>query len=198
MAFTHTSGNGLLVSNLTRYLPLCYRRDRQTRWYAYRFNRVLYVVLVSSSGYPLSWGYQVQTWPISSSITEWWEGAVSMAIAKRAAAADSAGSAAVTEERQFVKDFPLVWEYLTETKFADGSARATSSLNIFFQDGDCKVCLRDRDAGEVLWATAEGPLSALKVLEGMLATPDPGWRRDRYAQAKDQPKKPTGARRRGG
>lgn len=178
--------------NLSMYLPLSHRRGRFHYTCAYRLNDVLYVGLHLRGGYPLAWGsarWKACGYPFNAL---WYREALYMALARRAEAKSSAGVPTPSEETEFVTHFPTVWEYLTETTFTDGSKRLTSSLNIFFQDGVCKVSLRDKEAGEILWVSADGPLGALKVMEGKLVSGEADWRKDTYAGgSKKKPGKKT-------
>lgn len=174
------------------HLPLRVRRGLYRYTCAYMFNSVLYVAIHSRSGYPLAWGSAPWRECGFPSREHWYREAYYMALAKRAEASSHAGSASLVSETEFVTHFPTVWEYLTETTYTDGQKRQTSSLNIFFQDGVFKCSLRDRDVGEILWASADGPLGCLKVLEGKLVSGEADWRKDTYAGgAKKKPGKKT-------
>lgn len=189
---TFTKRGRVSSQRLSMYLPLSLRRGRFHCMCAFRFNNVLYVQLSSRNGYPLSWGsapWKGCGYPFNA---RWYRGASDMALARRAEAVANKGMQVASAEAEFVQHFPTVWEYLTETTFTDGSKRLTSSLNIFFQDGVCKISIRDKEAGEILWASADGPMSALKVLEGMLVSGEAEWRKDAFAGgAKRKPGKKT-------
>lgn len=72
--------------------------------------------------------------------------------------------------------FPVTWEWLTSEQYDDGSARETSTLLIFVEDGCVKLCFNDRGGDRKLWATGRDALAALTALEGMLATGAGEWR----------------------
>jgi hypothetical protein len=97
--------------------------------------------------------------------------------------------AKVLTDPGFSNRFPVLWSFLTQKTWEDGSARLTSTLLIFEQDGILKAMLKDKDAGLCLWvagATFEGLYDAL---EGALSDPRADWRQDRQEpgqQAKRQ------------
>jgi len=79
----------------------------------------------------------------------------------------------------FAKKHPLLWSYLTQTAWEDGTARLTSSLLIFSDDGTLKGMLRDREAGLCLWVAGATFGGLLEALEGSLGDPRADWRQDR-------------------
>jgi hypothetical protein len=85
-------------------------------------------------------------------------------------------------------EMPCLWEYLTAEKWDDGSARQTSTLLFFVEDGRVKVCLNDRAAGRTAWATGTGFLDAMQSLEAALDGERVEWRKS----------SPGGARKRQG
>lgn len=77
------------------------------------------------------------------------------------------------------KEWPLLWDHLTQTTWPDGSPRTTSSLLIFAADGVLKAMLRDREAGLCLWVASPSWGGLLTVLEASLGDPGAEWRLDR-------------------
>ena len=75
--------------------------------------------------------------------------------------------------------FPNVWEYLTGLAWEDGSARQTSTLLVFVEDGMCKMCINDRALGRKAWATGPTPEAAITSLESCLASGAVEWRLDK-------------------
>lgn len=78
--------------------------------------------------------------------------------------------------------WPHVMEYVTGECWADGSARTTASLLLFYETGLFKVCLNDRACERTGWATGPTPEQALSSLDKMLASDGLEWRK-----AKAQP-----------
>jgi hypothetical protein len=89
----------------------------------------------------------------------------------------------------FASKRPMLWHYLTQSVWDDGSPRQTSSLLIFFQDGHLKGMLRDRDAGLCLWAAASGVTQLLDAFETLLVTPGIDWKVDRQQGTQQQAKR---------
>lgn len=80
------------------------------------------------------------------------------------------------------KDYPLLWDHLSQRKWEDGSPRQTSSVMIFEQDGVLKAMLRDKDAGLCLWVASKSLYGVLAALEAGLSDPEAEWRVDRQAE----------------
>lgn len=80
---------------------------------------------------------------------------------------------------RFQKQYPLLWEHLTQAVWDDGTARVTSGITFFTQDGMFKALLKDNDAGLCLWITAPGFFDTLAALEMALGSPSADWRVDR-------------------
>lgn len=78
------------------------------------------------------------------------------------------------------RKYPALWEYMTADRWPDGESRTTSSLLLFYAEGQLRACLNDRDAGASLWATAEGLEEALQSLEDRLADGSGEWRKNAY------------------
>lgn len=79
----------------------------------------------------------------------------------------------------FAVKMPTVFDYLTQTRYADGSPRQTASLLLFNDQGTLKVMLRDRDAGLCCWVGGESLEGVFAALEAALCDPDHEWRVDR-------------------
>lgn len=93
-----------------------------------------------------------------------------------AAGADASGLAS---DPQWAETYPLLWSYLTQVAWEDGSSRETSSLLVFFQDGLFKVMLKDKALGRCLWAATRQPSCVWELLETLLQDPATEWRADR-------------------
>lgn len=173
--------------NAEHLLPWRARRKDRVYWYAATIGPVLFVELHWESGYPLAWGSSVGPARSLEHQHSLVMGAVNMAIKRRDAARNGEGASSSPPEPESVKKFPHLVEFLTETKYEDGSERKTGTLFIFVQDGVWKGMVKDPDAGEVLWTTADGLFGLLKVMDGKVSDDKADWRRDRNAAVPAHP-----------
>lgn len=88
----------------------------------------------------------------------------------------------------FAGTYPLLWEHLSATKFADGSPRETSTLLVFFDGQGWKVALKDRAEGEVAFITTQELSLAWDVLERGLGAGTLDWKPDQFARGKGRRK----------
>jgi hypothetical protein len=79
----------------------------------------------------------------------------------------------------FAGEYPLLWSYLTQNKWEDGTPRQTASILIFSDDGILKGMLRDREAGLCLWVAGATMDGLFVALEGSVGDPRADWRQDR-------------------
>lgn len=79
-------------------------------------------------------------------------------------------------DKEFQKTHPAIVEFMTLRKDDAGSARQTSSLLIFCEDGQWKCCLCEREEELTLWASADTLAELLEALEAVLQSPAPQWR----------------------
>lgn len=79
------------------------------------------------------------------------------------------------------KRWPHLADHLYQTEWEDGAARRPSTLLLMSDDGLVKGCLRDREAGLLLWASAETLEALLDAVETALGAGTGEWRRDAYA-----------------
>lgn len=103
----------------------------------------------------------------------------------------------VLTDPAFAEMYPILWSYLTQTKWEDGSARTPSSVLFFAQDGILKGMLRDRDAGLCLWVASATWSGLLDALEGALSDPRADWRVDRQAEGQQAQRVRRGIDKRG-
>lgn len=81
--------------------------------------------------------------------------------------------------------WPHLLEYLTETKYPDGSAREPSALIIVADGTGWRGCVSDKDNARTLWKTADSVEGLLLALEEALASDDPTvWRQSAAAKFK--------------
>lgn len=75
--------------------------------------------------------------------------------------------------------WPLLWTYLSERAWEDGSERQVATL-LFVVDLDgFKACLNDRACGMSLWVTGSDITDLLDTLETTLGSDAPNWRAHR-------------------
>lgn len=79
--------------------------------------------------------------------------------------------------------FPAIHDFLTCTS-VEGRKREASSLIMFVEDGQPKVCLSDRDQGRVCFHTGEGFQDALESLEANLQAGVVDWRKKKGYKGK--------------
>jgi len=75
--------------------------------------------------------------------------------------------------------FPILHEFLTRSRFDDGSQRAPGSFTLFVDDGSIKVCLNDKAEGAVGFVTFHSFAEVLEGLEAVLRENRVDWRRSR-------------------
>lgn len=75
--------------------------------------------------------------------------------------------------------YPVLWSFLTDRTWDDGSPREPGSMLLFEQDGMMKSMLRDRNDSTCLWVAARGLTLLLGTLEASLCDPGADWRLDR-------------------
>jgi len=88
---------------------------------------------------------------------------------------EKAGKKAATDEG-FAKKYPTILEYLTTTKWDDGTAREASKLSLFIEDGVFKVAVNDVDLKRSLYTSGETLEGALRATEKALQMPEADWR----------------------
>ena len=81
----------------------------------------------------------------------------------------------------FASQYPLLWSYVTQNKWEDGTPRQTASFLVFSDDGVLKMMLRDREAGLCLWVAGATVMGLFDAVEGALGDPKADWRQDRAA-----------------
>lgn len=100
-----------------------------------------------------------------------------MPISKPSGSSAAAGSVAPPVPSEWWSAFPTVWEWLTVTRFDDGSPRQSSTITICYDQGTLKACLNDRAGRRSLWGSGTQLGDILASLEAHLASNDPsGWR----------------------
>lgn len=76
----------------------------------------------------------------------------------------------------YLSPYPLVWEYLTDDAWEDGTPRQRASLMIVADGGSLKLWLNDRALDRSCWVSGESLEDALSSLEGLLYSDSAPWR----------------------
>lgn len=79
----------------------------------------------------------------------------------------------------FAVSYPTLHEWMSTQTWEDGTARATTTLFLFVDQGVLKAMLKDRDAGQVAFASAEALDDLLGHLEERLKAGTVEWKVDR-------------------
>jgi hypothetical protein len=124
----------------------------------------------------------------------WWERrsvlsllrGVEMFLKKRTESGQNGYASNEPNDPEFLVEYAGLWEHLTCHMYEGGGPRVTSTLLVFVEDGLFKLCLNDRDNGQVAFLSAETFSEALKdvdqkIIEGRLE-----WRMSRVSS---RPKK---------
>lgn len=78
-------------------------------------------------------------------------------------------------DAEFLGRYPALSEFLTCT-MVDGEPRKTATLTIFFDHGQLKAFLNDRQESQSLCVAADTFTGLWESLEGTILSDDPGWR----------------------
>ncbi len=87
------------------------------------------------------------------------------------------GASNECSDATWVKNFPVIVQYLTDSKWEDGKPRELSTLSINFSTGKANVGLSDHALQQSVYTTADTVQEALKLLEKALVTDSASWRR---------------------
>lgn len=82
----------------------------------------------------------------------------------------------IPDDAWMVSNAPLVLEYLTTTRYDDGSPRETSTITVFVDEGVLKLSLNDRDNSASLYASGCTLQDAFLGLEKRVGDKSPDWR----------------------
>lgn len=99
-----------------------------------------------------------------------------MAMRRPAASIPPDGSAHQVSDEDFRKRFPTIMEYLTEVTWEDGTARESSTVTTFIEDGLFKCALNDRDGHRSLYVTGDTFKKAMEALEKAVSGTAADWR----------------------
>ena len=94
-------------------------------------------------------------------------------------AAVGGDSVEAAEDADFMGLYPMLWMFLTSTKWADGEARQVSSVSYWLQHGKWTACIVEKNWGMILFATADKWEDLREALDARLSDPKADWRLDR-------------------
>lgn len=89
------------------------------------------------------------------------------------------GNVEVVADEDFMGLYPLVWQYLTQPTWPDGTPRQPSTVATFTQHGRWTICLTEKNWGLILFATADRIEGLWEALDARLSDPKADWRQDR-------------------
>jgi hypothetical protein len=115
-------------------------------------------------------------WPLDSLNDLQWRQVVMSFLKRAVPAAGAGGGGAAFPDAAFAKDYPALYEYMTAQQWPDGTTRKTSSVTLFCEDSQLKVCVTEKNDGTVLFAAGKTLKSALAALEGLLTSAETPWR----------------------
>jgi len=104
-----------------------------------------------------------------------------------ASAGDDGGGGSIWMDPDFLSAFPALGEFMSDTRWEDGSPRETGTLLFFVEGGDVKACLMDRASSRRVFVTATTFRGLLELLEMGLRDDRLDWRKDQV-----QPRKKGG------
>jgi len=88
------------------------------------------------------------------------------------------GHAAPAEfsDHEFKREYPRLYNYFSDTKWDDGTARKTTTLLLFLEAGMVKLCLNDRATNRQAFISARTLTEALTLADEGLSQDSVDWR----------------------
>jgi len=107
-------------------------------------------------------------------------GLPSMSLIKRASA-PPAGEASLGDfaDVEFQAVYPALFEFISLTRWDDGTVRAPGSITVFSEDGRLKACINDKDGLRVAFVAADSVRCLALAIDGGLLDGSLDWRRAR-------------------
>jgi hypothetical protein len=84
--------------------------------------------------------------------------------------------------------YPMLWAFLAESSYADGSERATGTVTLSVEDGSVKACLRDRQEARILFVSGNTLSACLDNANCAVEEDGADWRPDKFAPKKRERK----------
>lgn len=168
--------------------------ERRKAWRRLRvevclFREWAYLWRVTRQGYPIESGRVDLSWHDPEQCLGTIEVAVCEMLEKRASRSGENVASGSLSDPQSQQRWPTLWHHLTQKTWPDQSARQTSSILVFEQEGQLKAMLRDKEAGECLWVAAKSLVGLFDAVEGALNDPEPDWRPDRKGPGDSAPRR---------
>lgn len=95
---------------------------------------------------------------------------------KVAAENGEAKKRALAKDKETADTWPAWFEWMTTDAWEDGTARETSTLLVFVEDGLWKCCFNDREGSRRLWVSGSTLGGMLGALDASLRTGEGDWR----------------------
>lgn len=86
------------------------------------------------------------------------------------------GELGAIAKSSFAKEYPALFDYMSETKLPTGGKRETTTILLFVEQGFLKACINDRAYGCVSFVSGEELEALLRSVEERLATDTMEWR----------------------
>lgn len=79
-------------------------------------------------------------------------------------------------DEAFIAEYPVLYSYLTDTKWEDGNPRETTTVLLCVDAGVLKAWVNDRALARSAWVSADSLQGLFRTLEAKLATNQLEWR----------------------
>lgn len=79
-------------------------------------------------------------------------------------------------DQSFETDYPVLYSYLCDTCYSDGTARKTATITMFVDGGYLKACVNDRDNARTAFVTGGTLVELLDSMEGLLCDNKTVWK----------------------
>jgi len=80
--------------------------------------------------------------------------------------------------------WPALWAFLAQGRWEDGTQRTPGTVTLFYEQGRLKVCLNDKDSGDVGFCSLLEGGHPLDELERLLVADHIDWRAPRRPQGR--------------
>lgn len=85
-------------------------------------------------------------------------------------------------DSEFEARFPNLYAYMTQDTWDEGGARATTTLLFFFERGELKCCVSDRELQRSAFFTGSSIPDLMEKAENALEEDTADWRQKRLAR----------------
>ena len=109
---------------------------------------------------------------------------LAMALRKRDKQLSAEGGGSVPVIASLAKKYPMLWEFMSMTRYDDGSPRVLPTVSLFVTAEGLKASLNDRDQGQVAFVTGDSLEAVLASLEAGLDGDTLDWRESAYGKKK--------------